>query len=732
MTTIATSLPSPQPPSAETLSTLPDPRTPLTPPDISRSGSTSPHHPELSNEVAALSNKLIHAINHQTDLDDTLSETRQQLEAAQERVWQLEQQEQEHRSLIDNRILVKWEDVEQDTLRLRVSLADERKQRAQVAKDKAAIEQELETLTTELFEEANKVRTMVALHKAHVNIFQMVSAAKRDAKRDREGIEKRNEQLQAQLNDAELLLSSHQEQLAELKHAMQDMSAHRNELETVNSLSTAPSTPALDSQEHISRIFDALHLSPTTPGGDDIPPAPPTHFTHLISPVLRTDVQAFEDFHFLLDVSRRSGPPSRVTSGNYNGSSGLGITNLSKGDSSQLSNRMPSNGSTSSLTTSNTLHSSPSTPNLAPSATTSVSSRDGPTSGTPLKETAFYKRVLVEDIEPTMRLDTAPGLSWLARRSVVSSMCEGRLVVEPMPVAAKGHHNPCSLCGEQGRNEQRVRTHRFRLNESETAQRYPLCDYCLNRVRSTCDLIGFLRMVKDGHWRTDGPQAEAMAWEESVRLRERMFWSRIGGGVIPAFLRGRPESPRLSIEDVKSAQASSEAQTRHGNQDMHDMQPSIKKEVGQERPPTPPPKLEAHVFSPPNHVPRSQSPSTILRARSDSQLTARSGPDPPASSSLSMEDRSAVADKDAGPDVKLDRTSLSRTTTRSRGSSRAEAPGSGNVINSIAKRAAMFERSASQDGPSNQLHASLQASMRNRSPSPRKADSSGSVPGAFE
>lgn len=41
-------------------------------------------------------------------------------------------------------------------------------------------------------------------------------------------------------------------------------------------------------------------------------------------------------------------------------------------------------------------------------------------------------------------------------------------------------------------------------------------------------------MVKDGHWRADNADSERGAWEESVRLRDQMFWSRIGGGVVPA------------------------------------------------------------------------------------------------------------------------------------------------------------------------------------------------------
>ena len=154
---ITTGTPSPRAQSDETLSTLPDPRTPLTPPELSRSNSASSHHPELSNEVATLSNKLIHAINYQTDLDDHLSDTRNQLEAAQERIKRLERVEQEYRSSVENGILVKWADVENDTLRLQISLAEERKQRVQVEKDKESIEHELETLTTALFEEANQV-----------------------------------------------------------------------------------------------------------------------------------------------------------------------------------------------------------------------------------------------------------------------------------------------------------------------------------------------------------------------------------------------------------------------------------------------------------------------------------------------------------------------------------------------------------------------------------------------
>ena len=141
----------------DSLSTLPDPRSAHSPLDISRSNSAASHHPDLSSEVAALSNKLINAINHQTNLDDTLSATRHELAASQERVRLLEVALQEHRDLVINGVLVKKTDVEDKTVKLMANLADEKKQRGVVEKDKRGIEQELEMLTTALFEEANQV-----------------------------------------------------------------------------------------------------------------------------------------------------------------------------------------------------------------------------------------------------------------------------------------------------------------------------------------------------------------------------------------------------------------------------------------------------------------------------------------------------------------------------------------------------------------------------------------------
>lgn len=391
------------------------------------------------------------------------------------------------------------------------------------------------------------------------------------ARKDREAVERRNEQLRAQLNDTELLLVSHQEQLTELKAVMQQMSSEQEDQELNTNTSTTPSTPAMQNHEPMNRMFDALHLSPNLLGSEENLPAPPTSFTHLLHPILRTDLQAYDDFYSLLQTSRKSTPGSRVTSGSFGGLSVAGLSHLASRQQSNFPGHQISNGSSSSLSTHVTQHSSSISPSTPASANSSVSSRDSPLTATPLKETRFYKRALSEDVEPTLRFEAAPGLSWLARRTVINSMCEGSLVVEPIPSVATLYIFSCSLCGENRRGDEYARTHRFRTNENENAQRYPLCPYCLNRMRASCDFLGFLRMVKDGHWRTDGVEAENAAWEESVRLRERMFWARIGGGVLPAFVRTR-ESPRSSVEEDKLGSESMEIENTSVSQRLENEQ----------------------------------------------------------------------------------------------------------------------------------------------------------------
>ena len=506
------------------LTTLPDPRSRAMSP-ASAMSMTSHHHPDLDQEVATLSTKLINAINHQTTLDDNLSQTKMELEQARDRIRQLERTVEEQREMLAGDVWVRRKTVEAEKTTLLGVIAEEKQARLDVEQQKKKIEQELENLTAALFEEANK----------------MVISAKEEARMEQEILQRKNDQLRAQLVDTEGLLKSQQEQLTELKHLMEDMSAEKDE----QIPPTAPSSPGfskfeLQNEEGLSdRLHHGQHNRQNSVV-EPMSPSYPTSFTNLLKPVLRTDLASYNDFKDLIRTSKRLSAQRVPTP-----ATGSALTSLGLGLGSVSAHLALANASSTSLstiaTTQSTFSQVPATPVSAVTASPGAAVIPLPA----LKDTKFYKRALTEDIEPTLRLDTAPGLSWLARRSVLAAMIDGSLVVEPVPTAtttsrfgrvSRPELSPCSLCGESRPEEEFLRKHRFRISETGSAQTgYALCRYCLSRVRSTCDFLGFLRIVKDGHWRADDEDAEKAAWAESVRLREQMFWSRIGGGVLPIF-----------------------------------------------------------------------------------------------------------------------------------------------------------------------------------------------------
>ena len=131
----------------------------LTAPD--RSENLTPPASDAGTEVTALSNKLIAAINDQTSLEDALAAARLELERSKESAQRLESLNQEHDQALADGTLVQRAEMEEENAQLQESLEAERQRRIVVEKERTDIEQELETLTTALFEEANQVRGCV-------------------------------------------------------------------------------------------------------------------------------------------------------------------------------------------------------------------------------------------------------------------------------------------------------------------------------------------------------------------------------------------------------------------------------------------------------------------------------------------------------------------------------------------------------------------------------------------
>lgn len=574
-------------------------------------GSPKEQHPDLDNEVTALSNKLINAINHQTSLDDSLSSARLELSLAEQKIRQLEDQIARQQEMLAGDVWIRRKAAEAEKTKLLAALALEKKAHLDEERQRKKIELELESLTTALFEEANK----------------MVIEAKELARQEQEALQHKNDLLRAQLQDTEGLLKSQQEQLSELKNVMETMNA---ELDDQN---TGPTSPGFSkfSRLDTNNSEAAPNNVPHPPTADPIPLSPsyPTSFSHLLQPVLNTDLTAFVDFRELLRVSKRFSGHRMSTGSQATALVGLGLGHTSS---------VKSTGSASSMSTAGTpaSQSAPHTPNT-PASNASLSSPVALVNLPPLKDTKFYKRALVEDIEPTLRLDLAPGLSWLARRTVLAAVTDGSLVVEPVPTtpttvsrfATKTRPpqlEPCSLCGEARKDEEKhLRKYRFRTSESETAQRYPLCNYCLGRLRSTCDYLSFLRIVKDGHWHADDEDAEKAAWEESVRLREQMFWSRIGGGVVPAAAAGAAGNqstvPPTPVTPAAPFTAPFTAQSRtDGRDDTEEVSPTQTREIGdtslpaKQPPPLPPRARPVASTIEPTPPPEDDTPAEATEA----------------------------------------------------------------------------------------------------------------------
>ncbi|ONH69210.1 Rab guanine nucleotide exchange factor SEC2 [Cyberlindnera fabianii] len=186
-------------------------------------------------------------------------------------------------------------------------------------------------------------------------------------------------------------------------------------------------------------------------------------------------------------------------------------------------------------------------------------------------DTKFIKKLLSDDVEPALRLDLSPGIAWLNKRSTVSAIIDGRVSISPVsginetyrlnfqndkasdtdvksnlytypphspPVAMQ---EPCALCGEARDDileHSRLYIMKVYSKQDSTSavnnvtpavsHTYPLCSYCLFRLRSVCELFAFLRSLKTDAWKLTNENMVKKAWIELARLRAKLFWAKVG------------------------------------------------------------------------------------------------------------------------------------------------------------------------------------------------------------
>ncbi len=355
---------------------------------------------------------------------------------------------------------------------LNTTLVEAVQRQASLEEENAALRQEL-ARQKKVVEAQQATRPLEAeLQDLTSELFTEANEMVAGARRQAEELRRRNLRLEEQLQEHQSLLLSHQSQLNELKSVM----AQREEASAATPNTSLQGTPLL--------VQKASFDSPSVLSAARASAQPPTSYSDLLRVVVRYDIPAYSEFVTLLDIPHwaRSRP------------------------STPTPTHSPIVSSQAFFTS----------PNMSSSPVVAVS----------LRETRFFKRVVVEDVEPALRLDQAPGLSWLARRTVMTSIIEGSLVIEQLTDSSSTLASTlCTLCGS---SEQ---THAYRTSDVATA--HPVCGYCVGRLRSVCDFIGFLRAVKGGGWRSEVEADRQRAWEECTRLRERMFWQKMGGGVVP-------------------------------------------------------------------------------------------------------------------------------------------------------------------------------------------------------
>ncbi|QLL31239.1 hypothetical protein HG536_0B01000 [Torulaspora globosa] len=170
----------------------------------------------------------------------------------------------------------------------------------------------------------------------------------------------------------------------------------------------------------------------------------------------------------------------------------------------------------------------------------------------------LLRRLINDEIQPILRLDNASGLGWIVRRTLMSLMMEGLVVVEPLsginenfqygsptlkssefrhanlsntkdnhlfnfpldspPIAV---HDKCSFCSE-ARDDVLEHARMYVLKTQNKLEdgslvitnSFPLCRYCLLKVRQTCEIFAFLRSLKLGTWNLEKVTLTSVAKDE--------------------------------------------------------------------------------------------------------------------------------------------------------------------------------------------------------------------------
>lgn len=383
-------------------------------------GSTEPHAlviaslraqiDELNSQLNSLNTKLVRNFEKSDNLEYEMDSTKQEMSRLHHYIKQLEKEKASIKESLDNGTLVERENVMQELTRMVDSIVTETQKATTARQDKAAIEQDLDDLSANLFGEANRM----------VGVERLIKAQEIERRKVAE------------------------ERLAEAEEAVRLTQKQMNEW-----------------VERAERAERTAINDPLT--------SEPTATTVVSTKIIDNNIPFLEFLSYL----------------------------------TTLANLIPVRQS---------------------------QSKDTPLPALDLGH-AFLRRVLEEDIEPTLRLDLSRAFGLLTRGKVLSAIVEGSLELEP---AAKNEFGPGTECALSGRllipestsngmnktNSQSslfgFRSNRsitsiptppitvscenifvFRLSNATNATRYPVDPvWALPRLRETCEFWRYIRTLQ--------------------------------------------------------------------------------------------------------------------------------------------------------------------------------------------------------------------------------------------
>lgn len=163
-----------------------------------------------------------------------------------------------------------------------------------------------------------------------------------------------------------------------------------------------------------------------------------------------------------------------------------------------------------------------------------------------LKLSKWFKKVWIEEIENSFTIPSTNLFNrWQKGKFFWNAVIDGKIKIEPIKnindnistdMKTQGFDSPCDFCQESRSDKlEHLRLHSLKLTHLELNEPvdYPLCNYCLIKIRNVCDFFAKLRLVNKNFYKLDSPDNTTeykliKIYINLCLIRCKNFWGKIG------------------------------------------------------------------------------------------------------------------------------------------------------------------------------------------------------------